>query len=77
MDEGSFREKLLSAQVKTVYSSGEEAGPSPYTPLSISVLLPEEKITFDLYLKVAKRERRGFEFLPFLKEGEAWDRQWL
>ncbi len=77
MDEGSFREKLLSAQVKTVYSSGEEAGPSPYTPLSISVLFPGEKITFDLYLKVAKKERRGFEFLPFLQEGEAWDRQWL
>ncbi|MHB8067401.1 MAG: HD-GYP domain-containing protein [Desulfobaccales bacterium] len=61
----------------TVYSAEEEAGPGPYTPLSISVLLPEEKITFNLYLKVAKKERRGFEFLLFLKKGEAWERQWL
>jgi len=77
MDEGSFREKLLSANAKTVYSSSREAGSSLYTPLTTSVLIPGEKITFDLYAKVAAKEGRGFEFLLFLQEGEAWERQWL
>ncbi len=76
MDEDSFREKLLSAHVKTVHTCPEEAGPGPYTPLNISVLFPGEKVTFNLYLKVAQKEYRGFDFFPFLKKGEAWERRW-
>ena len=77
MNDGSVRDKLLSAKVKTVHLPSREARPAPYTPLSISVLILGEKVTFNLYLKVAGKERRDFEFLPFLKEGEVWERRWL
>jgi len=77
MDDGSVRDKLLSAKVKTVHLSSWEARSAPYTPLSISVLILGEKITFNLYLKVAGKERQDFEFLPFLKKGEAWEHRWL
>jgi HD-GYP domain-containing protein (c-di-GMP phosphodiesterase class II) len=77
MDDRSVREKLLSAKVKTVNLPAWEVRSAPYTPLSISVLILGEKVTFSLYLKVAGKERQDFEFLPFLKEGEIWERRWL
>jgi HD-GYP domain-containing protein (c-di-GMP phosphodiesterase class II) len=52
-------------------------GVSPYTPIYLNVLMPRERLTFNLYLKVARKESRGFAYLLFLKQGEAWDRHWL
>ncbi len=77
MDENSVREKILSSKVRSLHGPEGEAWSSPYAPVYVSVLIPGEPVTFDLYLKGAAKEGQGFEFLPFLKWGEAWKHQWL
>ena len=76
MDNGSVRNKILSSEVKTLRLRAEDAGLAPYSPVLLSALIPGEKLTFNLYLKVADKGGKGVEFLPFLKEGEAWEQEW-
>jgi len=52
-------------------------GASPYAPIYLSVLIPRERLSFNLYLKVAQMGSQDFGYLPFLAEGEAWERQML
>jgi HD-GYP domain-containing protein (c-di-GMP phosphodiesterase class II) len=76
MDEGSIRKTLLSSEFKTSHRPLADAGPSPYTPIYVSVLIPGERVTFNLYLKVAQQGRQDSAHLLFLKQGEAWESQW-
>jgi HD-GYP domain-containing protein (c-di-GMP phosphodiesterase class II) len=77
MNEGSVREKLLSSEIRTLHCPAGEAGSSPYAPISVSALIPGERLTFNLYLKVAQKETHDFAYPCFLKEEEVWERQWL
>jgi HD-GYP domain-containing protein (c-di-GMP phosphodiesterase class II) len=77
MTEGSVREKLLSSEIRTLHCPLGEAGSSPYAPLSVSALIPGERVTFNIYLKVAQTETHDFSYPRFLKEEEVWERQWL
>lgn len=77
MDENSIRDKLLTSEIKTVHRSWSDAQSSPYTSINLSVLIPKERITFNLYLKVAQKGSQDVSYPLFLKEGEAWERQWL
>jgi HD-GYP domain-containing protein (c-di-GMP phosphodiesterase class II) len=77
MAENSIRQKLLSLETRTLKRSAVDVGASPYTPINLSVLVPRERLTFNLYLKVAQKGSQDFAYPPFLKQGEAWDRQWL
>lgn len=76
MDEDSIRQKLLSSEIKTLPRPLGEAGSSPYTPVSLTSLIPGNRLTFDLYLKVAQKGGRGFEYLSFLKQEEVWEGKW-
>ncbi|RJR39754.1 MAG: HD domain-containing protein [Deltaproteobacteria bacterium] len=77
MDENSIREQLLTSEVKTLTRPWSDAQSSPYTPINLSVLIPKERITFNLYVKVAQKGSQNVSYPLFLKEGEAWERQWL
>jgi len=77
MDESSIRQKLLFLETRTLKRPSVDVGASPYTPIYLSVLIPREQLTFNLYLKVAKRGSQNFSYPLFLKQGEAWERQWL
>jgi len=76
MEENSLREKLLTSEVKTVQRSWNDAQSSPYIPINLTVLIPKERITFNLYMKVAQKGSQEVSFPLFLKEGEAWECQW-
>ncbi|RJR43911.1 MAG: HD domain-containing protein [Deltaproteobacteria bacterium] len=76
MSEGSVRDKLLSSEIRTLHCPPGEAGSSPYAPIHVSALIPGERITFNLYLKVAQKETHDFAYPCFLKVEEVWDRQW-
>jgi HD-GYP domain-containing protein (c-di-GMP phosphodiesterase class II) len=77
MDETSIREKLLSFETRALKPFSGDAGSSPYTPVYLSTLVPRVRLTFNLYMKVAQKGSQDFAYLLFLKQGEAWDRQWL
>lgn len=77
MDEISVRKMLLSSETKIFHRPLADAGASPYTPINLSVLMPREQLTFNLYLKVAQQGRQDVAHVLFLKQGEAWERQWL
>ncbi len=76
MDEKSIRKKLLSSDLKTLHRPLGGAGSSPYTPISLAALIPGNRLTFNLYLKVAQKGGQGFKYLPFLKQEEAWETKW-
>ena len=77
MDESSIREKILSLETRALKRPSGAVGPSPYTPIYLASLIPRVRLTFDLYMKVAKKGSQDFTYLIFLKEGELWERQWL
>lgn len=76
MDESSIRQKLLSSDLKTLHRPLGEAGSAPYTPISLAVLIPGHRLTFDLYLKVAQKGGKDFAYVSFLKQEEAWEDKW-
>jgi HD-GYP domain-containing protein (c-di-GMP phosphodiesterase class II) len=77
VDENSIRKKLLSLETRTLKHHTVDAGGTPYTPIYLTVLMPRERLTFNLYLKVAQKGTQDFSYPIFLKEGEAWERRWL
>ena len=77
MDEPSVKEKLLSSDTRTLHRPTLDVVASPYTPINLSALILNERIPFDLYLKVAQKGSQDFAYLPFSKKGEPWERQWL
>jgi HD-GYP domain-containing protein (c-di-GMP phosphodiesterase class II) len=48
-----------------------------YTPIPLTVLMPGERVTFDLYLKVTAGEDHTVKFTPYLAEGETLEPRWL
>lgn len=77
MAESSIRDKLLSYDTRILRHAAGEAGASAYIPIYLSVLIPGEQVTFNLYLKVTHKGSQDFIYPLFLKEGEVWEREWL
>lgn len=77
MDKDSFREKLLSSETRVLQRPSGDAGSSSYAPIYLSSLILRERLTFNLYLKVAQKGAQEFAYPLLAKEGEPWERQWL
>ncbi|MHB8069025.1 MAG: HD-GYP domain-containing protein [Desulfobaccales bacterium] len=77
MDESSVRKKLLSLEHKVLKRPLDKVVSSSYTPINLSVLIPRERLTFNLYMKVAQKGCKDSIYILFLHQEEAWDLQWL
>jgi len=49
----------------------------PFTPIKPSVLIPWERIDFNLYIKLAQKGSQDLAHVPFLRQEEVWKPEWL
>ena len=73
MDESSVKKKLLSSETRILKRPLDEVGSSPYTPINLSVLIPRERVTFNLYIKVAQKGCKDSIYILLLHQEEVWD----
>jgi HD-GYP domain-containing protein (c-di-GMP phosphodiesterase class II) len=76
--EGSATRKLFfSNQLKVVQQNKLADGQSGYYPLNLRVLIPSERLTFTLYLKVLAGTPAEVKYLPCFYSDEVLTKEWL
>ncbi len=64
-----LRHQILGNGLRVVRRPAERHT-EPYMPIALKVLMGGERVTFDLYLKVAEGETGAIRFILYLEEGE-------
>jgi HD-GYP domain-containing protein (c-di-GMP phosphodiesterase class II) len=77
MDIPNLREQFLAENLRILRRPTFRQENTPYLPVLLKVLMPEERITFPLYLKVSEGEEGEIKFLPYLEEGEILQCPWV
>jgi HD-GYP domain-containing protein (c-di-GMP phosphodiesterase class II) len=76
MSAPEVRHQILDSGLRVLRLSADQED-TPYAPICIQVLMAGERVTFDLYLKVAEAPDHPVKFIPFLEEGERLEADWL
>jgi len=69
------REHILSQGIKVFNCQPSRNWSSSYIPLNLRGLMAEERLTYNLYLKINDGEE--FKYFPYLEAGEVLDCKWL
>ncbi len=77
MDISNLREHFQNPNLKIHLRPTSRQVDSPYLPISLLVLMAEERLTFPVHLKVSEGEAGDIKFLPYLEEGEVLQNSWL
>jgi HD-GYP domain-containing protein (c-di-GMP phosphodiesterase class II) len=77
MDIPNLREHFQNPNLKVHLRPTSQQSDSPYLPITIKVLMAEERLTFPVHLKVSEGEGGEIKFLPYLEEGEVLQGSWL
>lgn len=80
MDIDETRQQLLDKKLKLLHRHSHKPGASPFSPIYLQAILSDTQLTFPLYLKVMENNQEGqgrIKFLPFLKEQEIPEPQWM
>ncbi len=76
MDRAEARVNLLERDLKLIRRVAQ-ATDHTFVPISLAVLLPEERLTFSLFLKVTGSPHQEITYSPCLEEGETLSPAWL
>jgi|UniRef100_A0A7C3SJT3 response regulator RpfG family c-di-GMP phosphodiesterase len=76
MKGAELRHQILDRGLRVVKRPAEKHN-APFTPLDHEVLMSGERVTFNLYLKVADGRGGEVKFVPYLEEGERLEPNWL
>lgn len=76
MKVAEIRHQILSSDVRLIRRPADGHN-GPYMPIDLRALMEGERVTFSLYLKVAKGEEGHTEFTLYLAEGEVLEPCWL
>lgn len=70
------RMNILERDLKVMRRPAQE-GNRAFVPIPLAVLMPEERLTFPLFLKVTRTPDQEVTYSPCLEEGEALRGAWL
>jgi len=66
----TLRQQISDKKLKVLRCPAGHLKDSPFLPLHVDGLMPNERITFDLFVKVRQKEGNSITFLPYWKKGE-------
>ena len=73
----TIRRQIVEQKLKVVKCPPTKVKDAAFLPLLLSVLMPHETVTFDLFVKVRQPNGGSVTFLPYYKRGETIRPDWL
>lgn len=77
MDAKYIRKQLTDKKIKVLRRYSRRLGGSPFVPLYHKILMPGERLNFDVYLFVKEDKKGEGNFLPYVQAGEVLKSEWI
>jgi HD-GYP domain-containing protein (c-di-GMP phosphodiesterase class II) len=77
MDGSSYRNLLFANQLRVIQHNKTVEEKRGYYPLNLRVLIPEERLTFPLHLKILTETPSVIKYLPCFPKDEIFREEWL